>query len=217
MKLVHQFKVEVQGLMEGLYHLCMEWHLYINWVFSFNLAIYCIWCIKSFPTFSMKSVWEKKNNNNIFQSFPFRAEALKRFPQHIAPFRQPFLVSGYGLPGENLQFKILNHRRGLSDQEERRRQRLLRKEQKMLRRAQRQEERQLRRSQRRGKKKKSCNGRSMKCFSHDNDHWKTPPYWDCKSSVTQSVQSVTHQSVNNPLISQSVLPVSQASSWSVNQ
>ena len=75
---------------------------------------------------------------------------------------------------------LFHHCRGLSEQAERRRQRHLRKEQKLLRRAQRQEERQQRRGQRRGKKKKSCNGRSMKCFSHDNDHWKTPPYWDCK-------------------------------------
>ena len=79
-------------------------------------------------------------------------------------------------------FHLFHHFRGLSEQAERRRQRHLRKEQKLLRRAQRQEERQQRRGQRRGKKKKSCNGRSMKCFSHDNDHWKTPPYWDCKSS-----------------------------------
>ena len=34
--------------------------------------------------------------------------------------------------------------------------------------------------QKRGRKKKSCNGDSMKCFSHDNDHWKTPPYWLCE-------------------------------------
>ncbi|KAK7091796.1 extracellular sulfatase Sulf-1-like [Littorina saxatilis] len=53
----------------------------------------------------------------------------------------------------------------------------LRQERKELKK-QRREERQRRKSSRRGKKKKNCNDQNMKCFSHDNDHWKTPPYWD---------------------------------------
>ncbi|KAL8609423.1 hypothetical protein ACOMHN_006610 [Nucella lapillus] len=51
-------------------------------------------------------------------------------------------------------------------------QRLSRRKFKLKVRAQRREERR----QRKGKKK-SCNDNNMKCFSHDNNHWKTPPYW----------------------------------------
>lgn len=28
---------------------------------------------------------------------------------------------------------------------------------------------------------KDCNSPSMKCFDHDNDHWKTPPLWNSES------------------------------------
>lgn len=59
-----------------------------------------------------------------------------------------------------------------TSRDERRR---LRKEQKQ---ARRQDEKQQKRGGKRNKKrKKNCNGQNMKCFSHDNDHWKTPPYW----------------------------------------
>lgn len=27
---------------------------------------------------------------------------------------------------------------------------------------------------------KDCNSPKMKCFTHDNMHWKTPPLWECK-------------------------------------
>ncbi|KAK6167470.1 hypothetical protein SNE40_021491 [Patella caerulea] len=30
------------------------------------------------------------------------------------------------------------------------------------------------------KRGKECNSASMKCFTHDNDHWKTPPKWTSK-------------------------------------
>ncbi|GFS18189.1 extracellular sulfatase Sulf-2 [Elysia marginata] len=44
--------------------------------------------------------------------------------------------------------------------------------------------RQLRRNQRqqktqrKRKRKKTCNTVNMNCFTHDNHHWKTPPYWN---------------------------------------
>ena len=35
---------------------------------------------------------------------------------------------------------------------------------------------------RRGNKPdKDCDRVNMKCFVHDNDHWKTPPLWKCES------------------------------------
>ncbi|KAK3766323.1 hypothetical protein RRG08_044514 [Elysia crispata] len=33
-------------------------------------------------------------------------------------------------------------------------------------------------SQRKRKRKKTCNSVNMNCFAHDNNHWKTPPYWN---------------------------------------
>ncbi|KAH9488244.1 Extracellular sulfatase Sulf-2 [Bulinus truncatus] len=39
------------------------------------------------------------------------------------------------------------------------------------------EEKQRNRRLRRKQKTSSCNLESMNCFTHDNDHWKTPPYW----------------------------------------
>lgn len=52
--------------------------------------------------------------------------------------------------------------------------------QRRLRKQQRDEERNQRRARLMRKNRKSCSGHSMKCFSHDDDHWKTPPYWTCK-------------------------------------
>ncbi|RUS88017.1 hypothetical protein EGW08_004183, partial [Elysia chlorotica] len=31
---------------------------------------------------------------------------------------------------------------------------------------------------RKRKSKKTCHTQNMNCFTHDNDHWKTPPYWN---------------------------------------
>ena len=28
---------------------------------------------------------------------------------------------------------------------------------------------------------RDCNSGKMKCFTHDNDHWKTAPLWECRS------------------------------------
>ena len=28
------------------------------------------------------------------------------------------------------------------------------------------------------KKKRKCNHSNMKCVTHTNEHWKTPPYWN---------------------------------------
>ncbi|XP_035825165.1 extracellular sulfatase Sulf-2 [Aplysia californica] len=33
------------------------------------------------------------------------------------------------------------------------------------------------RRQRRKRKNDNCNNENMNCFTHNNDHWKTPPYW----------------------------------------
>ena len=30
-------------------------------------------------------------------------------------------------------------------------------------------------------KKRKCNHSNMKCVTHTNAHWKTPPYWNGKS------------------------------------
>lgn len=58
----------------------------------------------------------------------------------------------------------------------------LRRQQKKLKKQQRMEER-GRKKGRRGRKKKNCNGKNMKCFSHDNEHWKTPPYWAFEEEI----------------------------------
>ncbi|CAL1537582.1 unnamed protein product [Lymnaea stagnalis] len=39
------------------------------------------------------------------------------------------------------------------------------------------EERRRNRRIRRKRKNNFCNMENMNCFTHDNDHWKTPPYW----------------------------------------
>ncbi|BFZ20994.1 hypothetical protein BsWGS_24033 [Bradybaena similaris] len=52
---------------------------------------------------------------------------------------------------------------------------------KMAKRESRQEAREKRRQQRKLRRRKKndihCNTENMNCFTHDNDHWKTPPYW----------------------------------------
>lgn len=32
-----------------------------------------------------------------------------------------------------------------------------------------------------GKKGRNCNHDDLKCTTHHEGHWKTPPYWPCKS------------------------------------
>lgn len=64
---------------------------------------------------------------------------------------------------------------------------LLRRDEKRLRKM---EERRHKRNQRARRKKKNCNGSRMKCFSHDDEHWKTPPYWTCKCHNFYTSRSV---------------------------
>ncbi|XP_059142330.1 putative extracellular sulfatase Sulf-1 homolog [Physella acuta] len=40
------------------------------------------------------------------------------------------------------------------------------------------ERKRLRRMRRKRKQSNFCNMKSMNCFTHDNEHWKTPPYWN---------------------------------------
>lgn len=39
-----------------------------------------------------------------------------------------------------------------------------------------------RKLKRRAKLEKECYLEKMNCFNHDNDHWRTPPYWSGKTS-----------------------------------
>ncbi|KAK7456546.1 hypothetical protein BaRGS_00039344 [Batillaria attramentaria] len=80
-----------------------------------------------------------------------------------------------------------------ANREEKWLQRKLRREQK---RQQRMEARSKRRG-RRGRKKQNCNGQNMKCFSHDNEHWKTPPYWTFGPFCFCSNANNTHTGLHN--------------------
>ena len=71
---------------------------------------------------------------------------------------------------------------------ERKRKKLDRAQKRDERRKERRREREKKREKKRKNKKnwdvvKDCNSPSMKCFTHDDTHWRTPPLWNCEYAI----------------------------------
>ena len=43
----------------------------------------------------------------------------------------------------------------------------------------------MKKKNKKSRKKKDCRKTEMKCTVHDNDHWKTPPLWNCKYNKSE--------------------------------